>query len=160
VELQHYEGEELSQEILEEYTDWISGQEQIVGRLLELAVEKRRLLLTGATRDQELQKLNEILQEENDILESLREIEKGWNSRALDKPELADRCASLRADYDELRLLNWENHCLLICAQQYLHFSLDLLCQDESGKTYKESSTKKGEVERVVSRPGKLDWQV
>ena len=78
----------------------------------------------------------------------------------MEKPELAARCTSLQADFEELRRLNMENRSLLVCAQQYLNFSLDLLCGVQSDETYRESATKKGEVERVVSRPGKFDCQV
>jgi len=147
-------------------TAWISRQESIAGRLLELAAKKRRLLLTAAAGDEELQGLSEMLQEEKEILKRLREIEREWQekgeecSAALKKPELAARCRSLQADFEKFRVLNRENHTLLASVQQYLNFSLDLLCGDRSSETYRESPADKGKVERMISRAGKFDCQV
>lgn len=147
-------------------TEWISRQESIAWRLLELAVEKRRLLLAAAAGDEELLEFSEMLQEEKEILKKLREIEKEWQDNnegrwtALQEPELAARCRSLQADFEKFRMLNRENSALLTSVQQYLNFSLDLLCGDQSSETYRESPANKGEVERIVSHAGKFDCQV
>ncbi|MGB4505436.1 MAG: flagellar export chaperone FlgN [Syntrophaceticus sp.] len=165
MEYQHYKGKELFWMTPEGFSEWIFCQKQIVAQLLELAAKKHRILIAGIPKGQELQELNEIIQEENEMLKVLREIEKGWEnqqecSSALDNPELAARFISLQDDYKKLQSLNCENRVLLICVQQYLNFSLELLCGEQSGATYRESSTRKGEVERVAYQPGKFDCQV
>ena len=166
MENQYYKRKELFQMTPDCFTDWISSQEQIAGRLLGLAAKKRQVLIAGVPGGEELQELNEILQEENEMLIVLREIEKEWQDNnegrwtALQEPELAARCRSLQADFEKFRMLNRENSALLTSVQQYLNFSLDLLCGDQSSETYRESPANKGEVERIVSHAGKFDCQV
>ena len=77
MENQYYKRKELFQMTPDCFTDWISSQEQIAGRLLGLAAKKRQVLIAGVPGGEELQELNEILQEENEMLIVLREIENG-----------------------------------------------------------------------------------
>lgn len=146
-----------------EFTDWLSKQGQTVSALIELALKKRSLLVAPTAEENELNKLNGIIKEENQLILQLREAEQklpGISQELSSALMETHRFTALQSDFMKLRRLNEANRTLLGSLLQYINISLDLLCQDKSGGIYRESSDKKGQVEKVVKRPGQFNYQV
>jgi hypothetical protein len=147
----------------DELTVWLSRQEQTVSALIELALKKRSLLVNPTAEKNELNELNGIIKEENQLMMQLREAEKKLLEISQESTStlVETQCfTALQADFMKLRWLNETNRTLLGSLLQYINISLDLLCQDKSGEIYRESFDKKGEVEKVVERPGQFNYQV
>lgn len=146
--------------------DWISKQEQIVSSLVDLAFQKRSLLMALPTSEEQLKELNEIIAQESQFVMNLQEAEKELAemsqvlSRALVQQELAERFSTVQSNFERLKQLNQENRTLLGSLLQYINFSLDIFYQNPSGGIYRESPDKNGEIEKLVVRSGQFDRQV
>ncbi|MFW0966521.1 MAG: flagellar protein FlgN [Thermacetogeniaceae bacterium] len=146
--------------------DWISKQEQIVSSLVDLAFQKRSLLMALPTSEEQLKELNEIIAQESQFVMNLQEAEKELAemsqvlSRALVQQELAERFSAVQSNFERLKQLNQENRTLLGSLLQYINFSLDIFYQNPSGGIYRESPDKNGEIEKLVVRSGQFDRQV
>ncbi len=184
------ESQSLPEPWKEELTARLFRQEQLYLKLLELAREKRQVLLAGPVGEAQLSALEAILREETVLLAEARTLEETRYSlyerlaREFELPEdpaasfepdlmkqvhgrlsrylpdLTDRYASLHAILEELRRLNRENGEILERFQRYVDFSLNLLMRSAEAGTYREAGNKKGAVKKVTSPQSRLVRQV
>ncbi|MDH7576913.1 MAG: flagellar protein FlgN [Bacillota bacterium] len=180
------ESPELPEAWKEEFTARLFRQEQLYVKLLELAREKRQVLLAGPVGQAQIGALESILKEETILLAEVRVLEETRDAlferlerefkqtqddacpAGLDLmkqvqscavrclPDLADRYASLYVLLEELRRLNRENGEILERFQRYVEFSLDLLGKSTENGTYQQVGTKKGAVKKAVSPQSRI----
>jgi len=154
-----------------EFAAQLERQEVLYSRLLELAREKRRILLAGPAGEEQARSLELIVQEETALIARSGALEQeyrallegldGWNYKDMIScvPEGPERFQSLYRAVQELRQLNRENGEILKRFQRYVDFTVNLLEKRESG-TYRETGTKKGTVKRVAFNQSRISRQV
>lgn len=117
--------------------------EAVFAKLIELAQEKRRILLAGPKREELAGGLERIVSEEEAALAQLRGLERREAMRSLElsglPPEAHERLQRLFQLAEELGQINSENAQILKRFQDYVDFMAGLLEKRAGSKTYGES---------------------
>lgn len=118
--------------------DQLERAESAFAKLLELAQEKRRILLQGPKREELAKGLERVVREEEAALARLRELvrEEGFSCPS---PTAHERLQRLAQMAEELRQLNSENALILARFKGYVEFMAGLLGKRAGSRTYGES---------------------
>lgn len=165
-------GAELPEGWEGEFAARLERQTVLYARLLELAREKRRILLAGPAGEEQARSLELIVQEETALIARCRALERedwalleglnGWNFKEMIScvPEGAERFQRLCRVVQELRQLNRENGEILKRFQRYVDFTVGLLEKEAGSGTYRETGAGKGTVKRVAFKRSRISRQV
>ncbi len=165
-------GGELPEGWKSEFAVQLERQTALYSRLLELAREKRRILVAGPAGEEQARSLELIVREETALIARCRALER--EQRALLEglgavdygnpisriPEARERCEHLCLVVQELRLLNRENGEILKRFQSYVDFTVSLLEKEAGSGTYRETGARKGTVKRVAFNRSRISRQV
>lgn len=146
---------------------WPERELTLCAKLLELAQEKRRILLAGPAGGETAAILERIIIQEEAVVARWRELERDETARPEEYGEIisrlpdgCERIQRLGRMVQELWELNRENLAILKRFQRYVDFTVSLLEKRAGSGTYGETEVKLGKGRKAALKLSRISRQV